>query len=264
MGSKGCRQRSLGRLDKLTLALPPLTPTNAVKLKPSWDRSCTRRISNACVEESWEDDAFNNWRQQASRLRPSVLRSPQNSNYRGKLRAHWQAHESSHDSSDDSTGASQRRQICEEKSTDSQVRQICEEKSNDSNLISPKQSFRQHILTQVKLKLGAAVPGKHRSSVERGAKPQVAAKERSAASEPDMHHVQVKPARIPPRPRAPAYPGARESKAPGDQEVAKHTNATKAEQAKNKNLTCEHTEKKSDESDGIYEDDCSSCCESDF
>jgi len=255
--SKTSGQRTPLTLPQLTpltpskAALPPLTPSNAVKLKPSWDRSCTRRIANECVQGSCADDTFANWCGRASNLRPSVFRSPTNG--KSKLRGHWQAPESTADS----TEASERRQTCEEQSV----------RTRPS---SPNQSFRQHILTQVKLKFAAAVPGM--PSRKQRAKSQAAVKGQSASREPDVFHVQVVPAKIPPRPKAPAYPGAREPHAHGGQDSGSFPSSTSAEQPRCRDFNrtmgwgtannCEHAENKSDESDGIYEDDGS--CDSDF
>jgi len=263
--SKASGQRPLGHLDNSTTALPPLTPSKAalppltpsnligskaVKLKPSWDRSCTRRIANEW-DKSCADDTFANWCERASGLRPSVFRSP--TNRKSKLRGHWQAPEST----DDFTPASERRRTCEEQSVRTRAS-------------SPNQSFRQHILTQVKLKFAAAVPGM--PSRKQRAKSQAAVKGQSGSQEPDVIHVQVVPAKIPPRPKAPAYPGAREPHAHGGQDSGSFPNSTSAEQPRCRDFNrtmgwgtannSEHAENKSDESDGIYEDDGS--CDSDF
>merc|ERR1719473_1950919 len=96
-------------------------PSKAAKLKPSWDRSCTRRVANECVQGSCADDSFANWCERASKMRPSLFGSPQNRN--SKFRGHWQAPEST----DEFTEASELRHACEEHSV--------------RNPTSPNQSF---------------------------------------------------------------------------------------------------------------------------
>jgi hypothetical protein len=187
-------------------------------------------ISNACAQGSCEDDTFNSWYKTACNLRPSVLSSPKNTGVRSKLRAHWQGPKSTNDFNGEG--------------------QSCEETNGDSDLASPRCGFRQHILQQVKMKLGAAVGpkrSKSRSTLQQQAKPQAAIKECFAATEPGAY---ATPAKMPPRPKAPAYPGARGPKAHVDQEYCGRISNS---------ITIE-----SFDSDGIYEDDGSSGCDSDF
>jgi len=218
-------------------AVPSLACSRPVKLKLSWDRSCTRVISNACDGEASE--SFSAWSKRASSLRPSVLGSPtaEGSN-RSKLRAH---------------------------------RQNTEDKNVDFNETSPARNFRQHILKQVKMKLGATSILTRKQSFRVEAKPERVDKDEGSlgSREPDSQcneqatfvkakakeHVAIQM-----RPKAPPFPGARRSQLPTA------TMAPESDQVSD-SREIEHNEKRKesvlDESDGIYEDDGSSC-DSDF
>lgn len=215
------RQRSLSSLkDPKRESLPLPTPSKVVKLKPAWDRSCTRKISSACVKSgSGADDPFVSWFKRASSLRPSVLRSPKNGGGQSELRGHWQ--------------------------TPKAARQVREGAAViDGNSASPRQGYRQHILEQVKRQVGTVNNLLPRSAPESKKELQVAIKQRSKSRELVVQVMHVRPSK-PSRPKGPSYPGARKR-----DEQSQQYSSDRTEDGNG--------------SDGIYEDDGSSCCDSDF
>lgn len=197
--------------------LPPLTCANPVKLRPAWDRSCTRKISNACVGEPL--DSFSIWSAKASGLRPSVLRSTVT------------------------------------RKGQQQAREQTPDEGPDADEATPSTIFRQHLLQQVKVKLGASERAKPRFSVKDlvEAKPDTVSRSKGAS---DVRKVdsqidaqvdeRVVPAKIHTRPKGPEFPGARRGKVQSATEIEQNRHGSKAE-----------------ESDGIFDDDGSSC-DSDF
>eukprot|EP00746_Dinoflagellata_sp_MGD_P071907 gnl/MRDRNA2_/MRDRNA2_29233_c0_seq1.p1 gnl/MRDRNA2_/MRDRNA2_29233_c0~~gnl/MRDRNA2_/MRDRNA2_29233_c0_seq1.p1 ORF type:complete len:235 (+),score=37.88 gnl/MRDRNA2_/MRDRNA2_29233_c0_seq1:74-778(+) len=215
--SKTLRESSVGRA-----VLPPLPCPRPVKLRPKCDRSCTRKISNACVGEP--SDSFSMWSSKASGLRPSFMRSGV--------------------TADDNKS---QRQRCE---------QTLHERPNCDDA-SPARKFRQRILQEVKIKLGAGGRAMQRPSVfveEAGPNAINSSQGVSDWRKPDSQmDERVNELAIPvkiARPKGPEFPGARR---------------TKEQPA----IGIEHTKHRADadtthdESDGIFEDD-GSGCDSDF
>lgn len=249
-GWEGHSQQALSKTTRLCSvgsagALPPLGCSRPVKLRPAWDRSCTRVISNARVGEASE--SFSTWSKRASSLRPSVLRSPRAGSSGSNLRAHWQDPRETRQSPED---------------TDIDSDQIF------GAQISTSKKFRQHILKQVKMKLGATsrvTSLMRKPSFKLEAKPQTVDKDESnlGSREQDFEcNEQATPVKIHTRPKAPAFPGARRSHLPTATmaQVSDQVSDTRETEHKKKRKEKEDV---CDESDGIYEDD-GSGCDSDF
>jgi len=221
------KQRSVSSLRDPKEILPPLTPKKVVKRKPTWDRSCTRMISTACDTESCADVAFSSWFKRASKLRPSVLQSPRGELKESKLRRHWQTPKATPKARGNTTKASKVPEVTG---------------AVDLKTASPTEGYRQHILQQVKRKVGAMKASQPTSLPD--SQPALHALRNEIDSlEPNVQVTNVRPAKFLSRPKGPSYPGARETNGQLHQK------------------TFEPTE---ESDDGIYDDDSNSSCDSDL